>query len=283
MTARSFGERSGSRALLASGLLLIALTSAVPRVRATLSPSPGLRVLIVGNSYTRFNVLPRLLQRLAGGVPGGVRLLVDAEARSGFSLRTHLRAGQALARIQSGHYSHVVLQAHSLSAVDHPAELAADTERFKRAIDAVHARTVLYETWARHPSARLYRKHPLVHSFEQMASRIDDTYAGLAFALGAQLAPIGSAFEHGLISDPEVALWGPDGSHPTLAGSFLAACVLYGSITGEDPRASSYVPLTMSAANAQLIKGLAADTLTVPHLEPTPDPANPPWCIADLP
>jgi hypothetical protein len=273
----------GIRRVLSGLGLLAAISCLAPAARASIAPSPTLRVLIVGNSYTRFNVFPRLLQRLAAGVPGGVRMLVDAEARSGFSLRMHLRGGQALPRIRAGHYSHVVLQAHSMSAIDHPSELAADVERFKQTADQVHARTVLYETWPRHPGARLYRKHPLVHSYEDMAGRVEHTYAEIAQQLGAVLAPIGSAFEHAFSSEPELAVWGPDGSHPTLAGSFLAACVLYGSITGEDPRASTYVPLTMPADHAQRIKAIAADTLAIPVPEPAAEPAEPEWCIGDLP
>jgi hypothetical protein len=61
--------------------------------------------------------------------------------------------------------------------------------------------------------------------------------------------------------------------------------VLYGSITGEDPRASTYVPLTMPPDHAQRIKAIAADTLAipVPVPEPAAEPTEPLWCIADLP
>jgi hypothetical protein len=246
-------------------VLLLCLASST---RASETPERRLRVLIIGNSYTRFNLLPHLIQSLAAAVPGGPHLLVDAEARSGFSLRMHWRAGQALARIRSGHYGFVVLQAHSLSAVDHPAELAQDTERFKQAVDATRGRTVLYETWARHPSAHLYRRHPALHSFAQMAERLDAEYAALTQQTGAQLAPVGSAFERAWGSAPGLVLWGPDGSHPTLAGSFLAACVLYGTITGEDPRLSGYAPKWMPKDRAEQIKLVAAQTLFAPHAAP---------------
>ncbi len=253
--------RLALRALGLCGVLVWTLSgSTTSASSAGMRAEHPLRVLIVGNSYTRFNVLPHLLQRLSAGVQGGVRLHVDAEARNGYSLRTHLRAGEAMARIRSGHYGYVVLQGHSLSAIDHPAELAKDAERFKRVIDATHGRTVLYETWARHPSARLYRKHPLVHSFGEMAARVDATYTQLAQHTGAELAPVGSAFERALANDPDLRLWGPDGSHPTLAGSFLAACVLYATITNEDPRLSGYVPRGMPREHAELIKEIAAQT-----------------------
>jgi hypothetical protein len=225
---------------------------------AAVSPERTLRVLIVGNSYTRFNVLSHLLEKLARTADAGPRLQVDAEARSGFSLSMHLLAGEAMSRIRSGHYDFVVLQDHSLRVIDHPAALERDTKRFKLAVDATHGRTVLYETWARHPSARLYRKHPQLRSFEQMAEQIDHTYGEIAQRTGAELAPVGSAFERALASAPDLALWGPDGSHPTLAGSFLAACVLYATITGQSPRQTHYVPTGMPAERAERIQALAA-------------------------
>lgn len=230
------------------------------RASAPESPRP-LRVLVVGNSYTRFNLLHRLLEHVANSVPFGTRLRVDAEARNGYSLRMHLQAGLALARIRGGHYDYVVLQDHSLRAVDHPSEMAEDAARFTRAIEASGARAVLYETWPRHPDARLYRKHPWLHSYEQMAGRIDATYNGLAQKLRVTLAPIGSAFERGLGTEPSLALVGPDGSHPTIAGSFLAACVLYGSILSADPRATGYAPPFMAEERASALKELAHEAL----------------------
>src|SRR5262245_24090696 len=44
-----------------------------------------LRVLLVGNSYTNFNLLHMLIERI-GESAGGPRLHVEAEARPGFSL-----------------------------------------------------------------------------------------------------------------------------------------------------------------------------------------------------
>src|SRR5262249_21988674 len=76
-----------------------------------------LRVLMIGNSYTMHHSLHAMLQRLAAGVDGGPRFLVDILARGGYSLRSHLRRTETMNRIKTGHYTHVVLQGHSLSAV----------------------------------------------------------------------------------------------------------------------------------------------------------------------
>lgn len=220
-----------------------------------------LRVLLVGNSYTKFNLLHVLLSRVADGA-SGPRMHVDVEARGGYSLRMHLKSRTALIKIRNGHYSHVVLQGHSLSAVDHPDELAEDAERFNAAITASGSRTVLYETWARKPNTSLYRKHGMLRGFDDMVQRIDTAYSGIARQLHVGLAPIGSAFVRAWRTDPGVPLWGSDGSHPTLAGSYMAACVLYGAISGRDPRESSYAPYQLDARLAEQIRAVAAASLS---------------------
>jgi hypothetical protein len=154
-----------------------------------------------------------------------------------------------------------VLQDHSLRPVDRPEEFAEYLERFKHAIDASSAHTVLYATWPRHPSARLYREHAFLRSFGQMAEQVDSAYRGAAERLSAQLAPVGPAFERALLQHPELAVYRPDGTHPSMAGSFLAACVLYGTLTGQDPQAASYVPWELPVHEAALIKQIAAETL----------------------
>jgi hypothetical protein len=90
-------------------------------------PAPkNLRVLLIGNSYTLHHALTSLLEHVGAAVSGGPTLTVEAVAHGGFTLRQHLQKGEALQRIHAGHYTHVVLQGHSLSALDHPDELVAD-------------------------------------------------------------------------------------------------------------------------------------------------------------
>lgn len=221
-----------------------------------------LRVLLVGNSYTMHHSLHQMLERVANGVDGGPKLTADAVARGGYSLRLHLRTGPALARIRAGHYTHVVLQGHSMSAVDHPTEFAEDAERFKQAIDSVAGHTVFYATWARSPEVSLYRTHKQVHSFEDMSTRVSSVYFQVSTRLGAALAPVGSAFERALLTHPKLGLWGADGSHPSLAGSYMAACVLYGAITGRDPSTTTYVPRGLEEADAQLVREVAMESLS---------------------
>jgi hypothetical protein len=266
-TANALAIAPQSGSLPAAPLPAAARERSVQLERMLPSPKPSqpgtgpLRVLMVGNSYTMHHSLHQMLERVANGVDGGPKLTADAVARGGYSLRNHLRTGPALQRIRAGHYTHVVLQGHSLSAVDHPNEFAEDAERFKQAIDSAEGHTVFYATWARSPEVSLYRTHKQVHSFEDMSTRVSSVYFQLSSRLNAALAPVGSAFERALVTHPKLPLWGSDGSHPSLAGSYMAACVLYGAITGRDPSTTSYVPNGLKDADAQLVREVAVESL----------------------
>ena len=238
-------------------ILLILLAAVLPaRSRADGTDPPGLSVLFVGNSFTRFNQLDRMVRRLAEHDPGASRLRARRETRPGCTLRRHWLARHAVAQIRGGAYTHVVLQGHSLRALDRPGELAEYARRFDEEIDRAGATTVLYSTWARHPSSRFYRRRADLDP-KSMQERIDAVYAGLAEELGADVAPVGDAFLSAQRDAPDVRLHGRDGFHPTQAGSFLAACVLYRTLTGRSPDESTWHPFGMPAEVAATLKRVA--------------------------
>ena len=49
------------------------------------------------------------------------------------------------------------------------------------------------------------------------------------------MAPVGIAWENCLRRHPGIALYQADGQHPTEAGSYLAACVMYCTLFGKSP------------------------------------------------
>ncbi len=68
-----------------------------------------------------------------------------------------------------------------------------------------------------------------------MQAAIDDAYAELGRALGVLVVPAGRAWAATLRIDPSTGLWQADGSHPSLAGTYLVACVLYARLFGTSP------------------------------------------------
>jgi hypothetical protein len=242
---------------------------------STLLPAPGraelepvTRVLLVGNSYTHFHSLSRQIERLAAS--SGTPLRVDAVTHGGYSLRMHWMKSAARARIASGGYRYVVLQDHSLRPVDHRDEFDDYGQRFARLAADAGAKPVLYQTWPRAPRSRFYIERGTPRSADEMAAQLDRAYSALAARQGALLAPVGRAFSAALAAHPELELYGRDGTHPSWAGSYLAACVLYGTLTGRDPRSASYVPWELPAEQAPALRALAAKVLDGQRVQPEP-------------
>lgn len=206
------------------------------------SRTQPLNVLFIGNSYTRSNNLPYMVRRIAEMVPNTPSFRVTAVANPGWDLGRHWYVDETRTLIANGGFTHVVLQGHSLSALQSREEFEGYARLFDTAIDGIGARTVLYETWARRGGSSSYRRAHIAESPIDMQARVTECYSALARALDADLAPAGRAFLMAQSRIPDAQLYRSDGAHPSQDGTYLAAAVLYATIAHDDPRRSSWFP-----------------------------------------
>jgi hypothetical protein len=203
------------------------------------------RILFIGNSFTARNDLPGLLASLAKGQGRTVeRRLASA---GGASLRQHLNAGTVLAAIADGAYDTVVLQEQSTLPGRNAARMHDSVRDFHAAIQQTSARTALYMTWAR-------RNAP------ETQQAITTAYATIAAELGATLVPVGMVWERFLRTHDRPLLHDADGSHPALAGSYLAACVFLVALLGENPVGIDVPVKGLDAETAALLRQAAWDS-----------------------
>jgi hypothetical protein len=170
----------------------------------------SLRVLFIGNSFTARNDLPGLIADLASTRGKAVEhRLISA---GGASLRRHWNAGEALKAINEGRYDVVVLQEQSTLPIKNAKRMHENIRLFDEAIKAAGARTFLYMTWARGDAPESQRA-------------ITDAYQSIGRELDATVVPVGLAWQRQLRAHDQPVLHDRDQSHPSLAGSYLAACV----------------------------------------------------------
>jgi len=246
--------------------LLLALFVIFPTSRVTCQDE-SFDLLFVGNSYTGFNNLQSLVRNL---------LLETAEAATtqavtpgGKTFAGHLtdattdgsRLNQLL---KNDSFDYVIFQEQSQIGgfiVNAPSQfqgsLNAAVALDKLVQEAGSATSVFYMTWGRRTgdSANM----GIFPDFVSMNAKIlmgYETYVSATSTVDRPtlLAPVGLAFEkvHQRAIDEgsnplEVGsdfydLYSGDGSHPSLAGSYLAACVIYATVTGRDPREISFLP-----------------------------------------
>jgi hypothetical protein len=205
-----------------------------------------LKVLFIGNSFTARNNVPGLIATMAA--ERGLTLEHRLINRGGASLKMHWNAGEAGRAIESGGYDAVVLQEQSTLPVKSRERTHENVRVFDAAIKAAGSKTVLYMTWARK------------HAPETQAA-LTEAYTSIGKELGARVAPAGVAWERFLSKHDKPVLHDKDGSHPTLAGSYLAACVLFGTLFGEDPAALDGAVDGLSDADAALLRRAARDAM----------------------
>ncbi|HET6742787.1 MAG TPA: hypothetical protein VFH76_27795 [Kribbella sp.] len=206
-----------------------------------------MRILFVGNSFTSNNNLPKLLTGLAAA--RGIEIDHKVISAGGASLRQHLNAGKALDAIATGGYDVVVLQEQSTLPIKSPARFRDSARDFAKAITAAGARTAFYMTWAR-------------SNAPQTQQALTDAYAGAASEFGSTLIPVGMVWERFLATYDEPVLHESDNSHPTLAGSYLGACVFLIALLNEDPVGIDVPVKGLAPETAALVQQAAWDICT---------------------
>ena len=221
------------------------------------------KVLWIGNSYTSVNNLPLLTYNLA--LSAGDTIIYDSNTPGGMTFNAHTMDATTLQKIALGEWDNVILQAQSQEPSFSPGQVASQTTPFARKLDSlVHvsspcAETVFYMTWGRkYGDASNCANYPPICTFSGMTDRLRSSYKFMADENEALLAPVGMAWKKAWESDSSINLWSSDNSHPSVAGSYLAACVFYTTLFKKTPVGLTY-NAGLSGANALFLQGVAAN------------------------
>jgi hypothetical protein len=154
---------------------------------------------------------------------------VESITTGGFRLQQHLTTPTTLERIKNGRWDVVVLQEQSQLPVFDYATFSQAVKGLQRIILEAGATPMLLMTWERPDSlVRGVSTENMLNVFKKVSAEtgIQVSYAGYLFGKVKQ-------------NRPDIALYVNDG-HPTLAGSYLASCVLFKSIFKTSPFAITY-------------------------------------------
>ena len=222
-------SRWRSRLWVLGAVLLVALPGVSSCQGTSDPPEPvdrppslddGDRVLMIGNSLTSANDLAAMVEALADSA--GLNWEVEAITAGGGSLEDHWARVATQDRIRTGDWDVVVLQQGPSSLPESRVNLRQFAAVFDEAIRAAGARTALYEVW------------PESVRFE-FFDRVRDSYALAAADVGGAFLPAGEAWRAAWKRDAAAPLYGPDGFHPTVEGSYAAALAIYAGLSGRSP------------------------------------------------
>jgi hypothetical protein len=208
-------------------------------------PSPAsLKALFIGNSFTARNNLPLLVEHIA--TVAGKRFNHRLISVGGASLRRHWNNGEAGWEIDRGGYDFVVLQEQSTLPIKNPKRMHENVRLFDERIKKAGSQTALYLTWAR-------------ASAPAAQDAITSAYTTIGQEVSAKVIPAGVAWQKFRATHVAPELYDRDGSHPTVAGSYLAACVAFGVLFGSSPARLSVDVTGLTAVDARMLQATAAD------------------------
>ncbi len=227
------------------------------------------RILFVGNSYTYHNNYPFIFKDLA------MREGHYADCRmtyvGGYTMAKHLAYEPSIDAIKAGGYDYAFFQDQSYERVFSGTE--DDFGSLKSMTDIVaftrkhnpNVQPVIALTWGRKHGGNHLRKAdlPLVEKyptffldFDSMQARLTKVVTLEAKTVNAKIALQGPAWQIVRRERPDIELFVKDGSHPSYAGSYLAAAVSYLTVYGE-PFGENPSNGTLDAETAGYLRSVA--------------------------
>jgi len=200
------------------------------------------KILFVGNSYTFVNDLPNVLSDLA--LSGGYDLQTDHITKGGATLQDFLYSEGELnnvlnSKLNENKWDFVVLQERSqIPAISEQrlTKMYPSIRLLNNKIKSCGAETILFMTWGR----QFGDAETGFENFETMQEALKEGYTKIANEISSLVAPAGIAWLKAKQKDKDISLWNKDGSHPSIIGTYLTACVFYILILKQNPVGLSY-------------------------------------------
>lgn len=203
------------------------------------------RVLFIGNSYTAYNNLPQLTYDMA--LSAGDTLFVDSHTPGGQRLMHHASNATAIGKIYSNSWNYVVLQAQSQEPSWPLGQVQAEVFPYAKSLcDTIRANDsctvpVFYMTWGRkNGDAFNCPNWPPVCTYLGMDSLLRERYLTMGNDNDALVSPVGAVWRYIRANFPQIELYSPDESHPSLAGSYAAGCAFYAVFLRKNPEMITY-------------------------------------------
>ena len=229
------------------------------------------RVLFIGNSYTAANSLPTMVATLASSA--NQSLICSQQTLGGATFYQHAQSNATYTKLASQSWDYVVLQAQSQEPSFPFGQFQWQTLPYAiELVDSIRslapcAQPVFFRTWGRENGDQANcAAFPPLCTYEGMDSMLHRHYSLMADTTDAYLSPVGSVWKHIRDTDSTINLYTSDGSHPSLAGTYAAACTFFTMITRMDPNSitdDQNLNPGVAAAIRQAAKDVVFDSLAV--------------------
>jgi hypothetical protein len=217
-----------------------------------------MNVLFIGNSYTHYNSMPFIFQKIA--TSKNIKINVEMNAKSNHTFKMHSQRLDMYDVIRSKKWDYVVLQGFSR-------ELKYDKEQIdttslpyiKQILDSIYIRNscanvLLFMTWG-YENGYTELDSSATSTYAEMHQSIENGYQYISNQFEIPIVPVGSVWNAFRQIYPNIKLYQEDQQHPNINGSYIAATSFYSSIFKASSE-NSYIP-QMDSVIAKKIQQLS--------------------------
>ncbi len=197
-------------------LVIISISCSSSSPQAANDLSKRLHILFIGNSLTYFNDLPGILEELLKHTEIK-EVKIESVTLPNYGLQDHWINSKVHTKIAENSWDVVVLQ-QGPSATEGRPSLLEYSQKFAEEIKKIGGTTAMYMVWP--ANSRSFDFDGVSDSYQTAADLVD----GILF-------PAGEAWREAWKKDETLELYGSDGFHPSLTGSYLAALVMFNQLT----------------------------------------------------
>jgi hypothetical protein len=217
-----------------------------------------LRALFIGNSYMGVNNLPQMVQDLSNSL--GDVLIYESNTPGGQTFQMQAANPVNYQKMAAQEWDYIILQGQSQEpsfpfdqvnsqTLPYAVQLADSAKAIQPCSQVNY-----FMTWGRQNGDPQWDS---INTFDKMNTRLRDAYLRIADSANAAVSPVGVAWKYVRDNYPVINLYQQDGSHPSLTGSYLAACVFYSSLYHKPSTGSTYNP-GIDLADALLMQQIAS-------------------------
>ena len=232
----------------------------------TILLAQSLDVLFIGNSYTNANNLPQMVSELA--LSFGDTLNFESSIAGGATFSSHSTNINTLNKISQNPWDYVVLQAQSQEPSFSPNQVSNDVFPYAQIIiDSIESNStctepIFFMTWGRkYGDQQNCQFYPPICTYSGMQQRLRQSYLDMTINHNATCSPVGICWKESIAQDSTLNLFSSDNSHPSIYGSYLAACTFYSTIFKKTSIGSDYIPNGIATSTAIFLQTIASNTV----------------------
>ena len=192
----------------------------------------------------------------------------ESSTPGGSNFNAHSTNAQTLNKINQQQWDYVVLQAQSQELSFSPFQVASDSYPYAEIlVDSIFANSsctepLFFMTWGRkYGDQSNCQFYPPVCTYLGMQQRLRESYLDMTFTHNTSCSPVGMAWKKSIEIDSTLNLYSSDNSHPSIYGSYLAACTFYASIFKKSAVGSTYWPNAIDSASAYILQQIGSSTV----------------------